>query len=84
MHKKCPNCEYDLEREPGFYFGAMYISYGLSTFLLFLPAMLLYLLTGLSFNLLIGIIILATLMTYLKFMRLSRSIWLYLMGDHEE
>lgn len=29
MHKKCPVCGQDYEPEPGFYFGAMYVSYAL-------------------------------------------------------
>lgn len=33
MHKKCSNCGYHFEREPGYFLGAMYISYGLSVFL---------------------------------------------------
>ena len=28
MHKNCPNCGLDYHREPGFYFGAAYFSYG--------------------------------------------------------
>ena len=28
MHKRCSHCDEDFEREPGFYFGAMYTSYG--------------------------------------------------------
>ena len=27
MHKKCPNCSQSFEPEPGFYTGAMYVSY---------------------------------------------------------
>lgn len=27
MHEKCPNCSQSLEPEPGFYTGAMYVSY---------------------------------------------------------
>lgn len=30
MHKHCPTCNLRYEREPGFFFGAMYISYGFS------------------------------------------------------
>ena len=32
MNKKCPECNEDLEREPGFYYGAMFISYIISGF----------------------------------------------------
>ncbi|NQZ75841.1 MAG: DUF983 domain-containing protein [Ekhidna sp.] len=28
MHHRCPNCNQALEPEPGFYTGAMYVSYG--------------------------------------------------------
>ena len=28
-HKNCPKCELKYSREPGFYYGAMYVSYGL-------------------------------------------------------
>lgn len=31
LHKDCQNCGQDLEIEPGFEFGAMYISYGFNT-----------------------------------------------------
>ena len=30
MPKACPNCWADFEREPGFYFGAAYVSYALT------------------------------------------------------
>lgn len=30
MHKKCPNCSMVFEKEPGFFNGAMYISYAFS------------------------------------------------------
>jgi uncharacterized protein (DUF983 family) len=30
MNKNCPVCRQDLEVEPGFYYGAMYISYALT------------------------------------------------------
>ena len=30
MHQRCPHCDADLNPEPGFYWGAMYVSYGFS------------------------------------------------------
>lgn len=30
MHKYCPECNFKFEREPGYFFGAMYVSYGLA------------------------------------------------------
>ncbi|MCC5929296.1 MAG: DUF983 domain-containing protein [Cyclobacteriaceae bacterium] len=34
MHRSCPACGQDLHPEPGFYFGAMYFSYGLNVALM--------------------------------------------------
>jgi hypothetical protein len=31
MHDNCPKCNQDYQKEPGFYWGAMYIGYGLSS-----------------------------------------------------
>ena len=30
MNEKCPSCQFKFEKEPGFFFGAMYVSYALS------------------------------------------------------
>ncbi|UPT66375.1 MAG: hypothetical protein M0D57_18195 [Sphingobacteriales bacterium JAD_PAG50586_3] len=31
MHQNCPKCGKSFSKEPGFYFGAMYVSYGLTS-----------------------------------------------------
>lgn len=42
MHQFCPACGHQFEEEPGFYYGAMYVSYALSTGLFLLVSALLY------------------------------------------
>lgn len=32
MHENCSNCGYHFEREPGYFIGALYISYALAVF----------------------------------------------------
>jgi uncharacterized protein (DUF983 family) len=32
MYEKCTNCNYKFDREPGYFFGAMYVSYGIAVF----------------------------------------------------
>ncbi len=32
MHEDCPECHYHFDREPGYFLGAMYASYGLAVF----------------------------------------------------
>ncbi|WP_421978802.1 hypothetical protein [Roseivirga seohaensis] len=30
MHDNCPHCNYKFEREPGYFYGAMFMSYGIT------------------------------------------------------
>jgi uncharacterized protein (DUF983 family) len=80
MKSACENCGYHYEREPGFYQGAMFVSYGLSLiegvilfFVLQLAAPNMPTLTVVS-----SIIALIFLLSMRNF-RLSRMIWLYLL-----
>ena len=43
MPERCPTCNQRFESEPGFYFEAMFVSYGLSAILLLVPALILVL-----------------------------------------
>jgi len=36
MHDRCPNCGLHFNREPGYFLGAMYISYGLALAVIFI------------------------------------------------
>jgi uncharacterized protein (DUF983 family) len=77
MHSNCPHCHQSYEPEPGFYFGAMFVSYAINTALFIAAWVTLtilypdYTLTALL-GLLTGVVILGLPLTY----RLSRSIWL--------
>ena len=77
MHPHCPHCAQSFEPEPGFYFGAMFISYAINT-ALFIAAWvaLTILYPEYSLTMLLGlltaVVILGLPLTY----RLSRSIWL--------
>ncbi|SMD33135.1 Uncharacterized conserved protein, DUF983 family [Reichenbachiella faecimaris] len=42
MHDKCPNCDQTYEPEPGFYFGAMFVSYGFSAAITLATGFILY------------------------------------------
>lgn len=79
MYPTCGHCHQSFEPEPGFYFGAMFVSYGINTLLfiaswitltLVYPSYSLFLLLGL----LVGIVMLSLPFSF----RLSRSIWLAL------
>lgn len=78
MHENCTECDQPFELEPGFYWGAMYIGYGLSGgyMLTFVTALIVGLgwSTEAAFLLAIvgGVIILPVIA------RLARSIWIHI------
>jgi uncharacterized protein (DUF983 family) len=42
MHSNCPNCNLRYEKQPGNFYGAMYVSYAFSTGLFLVTAFILY------------------------------------------
>jgi hypothetical protein len=46
MHDRCPVCDLKFDREPGYFLGAMYVSYGLGLVFVALIAALLWSFTG--------------------------------------
>lgn len=77
LHEKCSHCELKYEREPSFFYGAMYVSYALTSgwFIIWYLIYLYFLNTmdTLYFALLVSLSIL--LLSPLT-LRLSRLIWL--------
>jgi uncharacterized protein (DUF983 family) len=45
MHERCPTCDLKFEREPGYFLGAMYISYGIGIVIVALITALLWSMT---------------------------------------
>jgi len=68
----------DFNQEPGFYWGAMYVSYGLSLAQVFLTAVVLFLFSMpfdfKSLGIILGVLLLLAPLNY----RISRLVWLYL------
>lgn len=78
MHEHCRNCGFKYKLEPNFFFGAMYVSYGLAV----LSGIAIFLISHFIFNssllisfaaILLGLIILMPIIT-----RLSRNIYINL------
>jgi hypothetical protein len=42
MHSDCPDCGVQFEREPGYFFGAMYFSYAIGVIMISVFAMIAY------------------------------------------
>ena len=80
MHRNCPVCGTSLEPEPGFYFGAMFVSYGLSVLLFICLWLALYIFWNPSDVVYVIVIALgAVVFTPISF-RFSRTIYLYMLG----
>jgi len=76
MKKCCDKCGQKYEPETGFYYGAMYVSYGLGIALLFVPAYILYMLFDFSFTTLMVYVLSVYVLTFPLMFRWSRNIWL--------
>jgi hypothetical protein len=78
MNETCPVCDLKFNREPGYFIGAMYVSYGLSIPPVLALVMLLWRLAGWS----LGAAVIGAFVAYLPFVplvvRLSRVIWIYI------
>jgi uncharacterized protein (DUF983 family) len=84
MHEHCPECGLKFEREPGFFYGAMYVSYALTVALWVAIAVAFYVLFG-KINpwlfMTFGVLALFALLPGIY--RLSRAIWLVMFVPYE-
>ncbi len=81
MNSQCPSCGLKFEKEPGFYWGAMYVSYGLAV----IESIIIYalsLLAGLPSGdyRILGMIFLFLILLFPFNYRTSRLTWLYIFG----
>jgi hypothetical protein len=78
MNATCPVCELTFEREEGYFLGAMYVSYALSSVCLGLGMLAVHLAWP---DLNLGLAVLVAVVAYLPFVppvfRYSRVIWIY-------
>ena len=78
MFEICPICHLHYAREPGYFLGAMYISYGLALAAMALLAALFWIVTGWSFNKDVIWAVVLFLPFAPSITLLSRVFWIYL------
>lgn len=83
MHKRCEACDLNFEPEPGYYFGAMFISYGISAVFFLAIAATLYFAFDLGANPILAWIVFIGAIFFMKILRLSRSVWIHIMTRYE-
>lgn len=78
MHQRCPVCNLLFEREPGYFFGAMYISYGMASVLLMIALGIGHLIFP---DIDLGWMVLICAVLFIPFVpmvtRYARVIWMY-------
>jgi uncharacterized protein (DUF983 family) len=80
MNERCPKCDIRLEPEPGFYQGAMYVSYGFSVIGLIVISIILYYTLNPNQWIYIGTVVATMILLAPLNFRYSRILYLYLFG----
>ena len=82
-HKNCPSCDLKYMMEPSFFYGAMYVNYGITVGL----SILTFLIAKLGFNFTLlqcfAAIIIALIITAPINLRLSRLIWINMFVSYD-
>jgi hypothetical protein len=77
MHERCPVCGLKFEREPGYFVGAMYMSYALTLPSAFLVFLAVWRVSHLPFDVSVLVTFLAGLPLVPFVLRLARVLWIY-------
>jgi uncharacterized protein (DUF983 family) len=82
MKEECDHCHYHFDREPGYFLGAMYISYGLAVFQgIFTFVLLTVFFPGITTLGVVLIILTVICLFSLKNYKLSRIIYMHIFPD---
>lgn len=83
MHTTCSNCNYKYEKEPGYFFGAMYMNYGLTVAQSIATYIIAQQFFTERFDLRIIPIIAVVIIAMASFnIRFSRMLWLYMFKNY--
>jgi len=83
MPNNCEKCNQDFVIEPGFYYGAMYTSYGLTILINIIVFLSLSLFLEYKVGLFLSIDFLILLITLPYIFKISRAIWLAIMVKYD-
>ena len=78
MNDRCKECDFKFEKETGFFFGAMFVSYAIAAAQMIASLILFWAFIDLSpLNVFLIIAVTAFLLATINY-RVSRSIWIYI------
>jgi len=78
MHERCPTCGLKFEREPGYFLGAMYVSYALALVTITVLAVALWLALNWSVQKAVVVAILIFIPLAFPLTLFARVLWIYL------
>lgn len=79
MHAHCPRCGQDLEQEPGYYYGAMYVSFGFNVAIFLVSLFILaQFVKEITMAMMAGMVIAVVLGFLPIIFRLSRAMWIHI------
>jgi uncharacterized membrane protein YdbT with pleckstrin-like domain len=81
MYRYCSHCEQTFEPEPGFYFGAMFVSYGMVVIMSILSWMTLFFIFHPAFAVYLVVILILNVLLLPFIFRYSRTLYLFGFGS---
>lgn len=84
MHERCSHCGQPYKIEPSFYFGAMYVSYGLGVAIAIAAFIVSFAFIKTSLKTAFMVIIAALIIPMPLIMRISRNIWINLFVSYDK
>ena len=84
MHERCSNCNTKYKIEPSFFYGAMYVSYGVGIAFSVAAFVISYLLIGTTLTTAFIVIVATAVILMPVIMRLSRNIWINLFMKYDK
>ncbi|WP_452598471.1 DUF983 domain-containing protein [Pontimicrobium sp. MEBiC01747] len=84
MHERCSHCNTKYKIEPSFFYGSMYISYGVGIAFAVAAFVVSYLLLETSLKVAFGAIVITLIAFMPIIMRVSRNIWINLFMSYDK
>ncbi len=84
MHERCSHCNTKYKMEPSFFYGSMYVSYGLGIAFAVAAFAISYLFLGTSLKMAFGAIVVTLIVFMPIIMRVSRNIWINLFIGYDK
>ncbi|WP_028289576.1 DUF983 domain-containing protein [uncultured Olleya sp.] len=84
MHERCSNCDTKYKIEPSFFYGSMYVSYGVGIAFAVAAFIISYVFLGSSTTTAFVAIIFTLVVFYPIIVRLSRNIWINIFMSYDK